>query len=239
MSLAENGQAGECLRFWAFPRTCVILGRAGQWQDDLNINEVRHDGVPVLQRFSGGGAVVQGPGCLDYSLILSQEQRPELRDLKKSYAFILKAVASILEELGLETVVRPLSDLALKEGERKISGNAQHRRRRWLLHHGTILLDYDVSLMERYLRMPRKIPEYRKNRPHAEFVANTGLRADAVKAAFQKYFRVHAASQNPTSLEKEHLSRLVSRHGPELCVDKGPQEFSLEETLLTPVVGAV
>jgi lipoate-protein ligase A len=64
---------------------------------------------------------------------------------------------------------------------RKVSGNAQRRGRRALLHHGTLLYAFDPALAERYLREPRRRPPYRATRTHAEFMGNLPLSADALR----------------------------------------------------------
>jgi lipoate-protein ligase A len=69
--------------------------------------------------------------------------------------------------------------------EVKFSGNAQRRRRSFLLFHGTVLLDFDLTWIERYLRFPSKVPEYRQTRGHLEFVSNTRLERRAVVDALR------------------------------------------------------
>lgn len=56
--------------------------------------------------------------------------------------------------------------------ERKFSGNAQRWLRNAFLHHGTILYDFDLDRITRYLKLPSRQPDYRQGRPHAEFVTN-------------------------------------------------------------------
>lgn len=73
------------------------------------------------------------------------------------------------------------TDLAL-DGV-KFSGNAQRRKRRCLLFHGTILLNLNLALVEELLPMPSRQPEYRQNRPHRDFIRNLPLSADTVKHA--------------------------------------------------------
>jgi lipoate-protein ligase A len=62
------------------------------------------------------------------------------------------------------------SDLAA--GGRKFSGNSQQRKRTHLLHHGTLLYDFDIAQIGRFLRMPGRQPEYRGGREHGEFLQN-------------------------------------------------------------------
>jgi lipoate-protein ligase A len=72
-----------------------------------------------------------------------------------------------------------ISDLAL--GGRKFSGNAQQRKRTHLLHHGTILYDFDLALAGRYLRPPPRQPEYRAGRAHEEFLRNLQIPVGEVR----------------------------------------------------------
>ncbi|MBF0532298.1 MAG: lipoate--protein ligase family protein [Candidatus Omnitrophica bacterium] len=168
---AEDGQGGEVLRFWESPVVFVVLGRMGDTDEDVILDNTTRDNVPVIRRASGGGTVVQGPGCLNYSLILSKTN-PDVADLKRSYAYILSRVVQALSQVGVDAEFLPISDIALKANHKKISGNAQKRGRNFILHHGTILYQFDLPLISRYLKTPKDIPKYRQGRSHADFVEN-------------------------------------------------------------------
>lgn len=175
----DAGGTTETLRIWEADEPAVIAGSFGAIDREVHEEACLADGVPVIRRSSGGGAVVVGRGCLNYTLVLSLEDRPALRDVPRSYAAILGRLA---EAIGLPRLaVAGVSDLAL--GNRKVGGSAQRRGRRALLHHGTVLYGFDVSLMERYLREPRRQPPYRAGRRHAAFVTNVPMGPAALKAA--------------------------------------------------------
>ena len=125
--------------------------------------------------------------------------------------------------LGVRAVFKPISDLALLDGEKKFSGNAQHRGRNYILHHGTILYDFDLSVIPRFLKMPRDIPPYRRDRSHLEFVANVGLKAAIIKAAVQKVFDVRREENFVNSKENECLQRFLETR--EVIVRLDPQKF--------------
>lgn len=187
---ADSGQAGEVLRFWESPSVFVVMGRSGDMQQDVNLVTTQADGVPVLRRSSGGGTVVQGPGCLNFALVLSRDLRPEVSLINRSYRYILDQILAALQSLRIPAEFRPVCDLVLAGTERKFSGNAQRRGRIFLLHHGTILYNFDLSLIARYLKMPARMPEYRKNRPHADFVANIPAgRAALIEAVTRNFVR--------------------------------------------------
>jgi lipoate-protein ligase A len=159
------GTGWETLRFWESPVPFVVLGRSGRAEEEVDRAACEWPAIPVLRRSSGGGTVLQGPGCLNFALVLSLEHRPELANVPDSYRVILSRVANGLRVRGLE--VRG-SDILY--GGKKVSGNAQRRTRGWLLHHGTLLYRLDAGLMERVLLEPRRQPPHRAGRPHREFV---------------------------------------------------------------------
>lgn len=176
--LAEQGGAGEILRFWESPSAFIVLGRSGSYEKDCLGPAVRKDRIPVLRRCSGGGTVLQGPGCLNFTLVLSKERDRQLDDIRKSYSWILARVIDVLARQNISAVFKPISDLAVESVGRealKFSGNAQRRGRKFILHHGTILYDFDLSLIERYLQLPQERPEYRRDRRHLDFVRNIAL----------------------------------------------------------------
>jgi lipoate-protein ligase A len=175
----ETGKGSETLRCWESERNAVVVSALARVSQQVHEDACRQDDVPILRRISGGGAVVIGPGCLNYTLILSLDARPELRSVPDSYCRIL---TSIKDALAIPLLaVRGSSDLAI--GDRKISGNSQRRGRHALLHHGTILYNFDSALMDRYLRTPARAPKYRADRVHTQFVSNAPLtRQDIVQA---------------------------------------------------------
>ncbi|MBI5023597.1 MAG: lipoate--protein ligase family protein [Candidatus Omnitrophica bacterium] len=204
LELAEQGSAGEALRFWESQELFIVLGRIGDPAVDLRVEKVLADRIPVLRRSSGGGTVLQGKGCLNYTLVLSKE-RPEIHDLRRSYQFILGRIITALKVLKVDAVCRPLSDIALTQNNKKISGNAQKRSKKFVLHHGTLLYGFDLKKIENYLTMPKDVPEYRQNRSHSDFVANIPATADALKQEIQKSFSVTQEENRLSSAEKECL----------------------------------
>lgn len=178
-SAVERGEGDETLRFWEAPRPAVIVGWFGDVAAEVEEHACRADGIPVIRRISGGGAVIVGAGCLNYSLVLSLDARPELRDVGRSYTVVLGWVAEALATPGL--IMAGASDLALCD--RKVAGSAQRRGRRALLHHGSVLYAFEVPVMERYLKHPPRQPAYRAERRHSAFVTNAPIEPRRVKAA--------------------------------------------------------
>jgi lipoate---protein ligase len=196
---AEQGVCGEALRLWESPVHCAVLGRVSSMEEDLLTANCRQDGIAVLRRSSGGGTVLQGPGCLNFAFVLSKKIRPELNDLHRSYQQILLPVVEMLAALGIRAVFQPVSDLALADSLKKFSGNAQRRGRNYILHHGTLLYAFDLERMQRYLAFPRVVPAYRAGRGHCAFTVNLDVEAAALKQAFQRVFPCRPAEEGEYS----------------------------------------
>ncbi|MCA9406344.1 MAG: lipoate--protein ligase family protein [Candidatus Omnitrophica bacterium] len=190
LHLAEKEGAGEFLRFWESPQLFVVLGRICKVEEDLKVGALKADQVPVLRRASGGGTVLQGPGCLNYSLVISKYREKGLSDIGQSYQIILQYIINALRRLDVNAGFWPISDLAMNDSKKKFSGNAQKRGKEYILHHGTILYNFDLSLIERYLKIPKSIPDYREGRRHLDFVCNVPLEVDDIRNSIQKEFKL-------------------------------------------------
>ncbi|MQA28606.1 MAG: lipoate--protein ligase family protein [Luteitalea sp.] len=189
----ETAASESLCRCWCSSQPVVVVGRNSQVDDDVIHETCRADGVRVLRRFSGGGAVVLGPGCLNYVVVLSFVSWPELVDVPSSFQFVLGRVVAALDVPGLSLAGG--TDLML--GGRKVSGNAQRRGRRALIHHGTLLHDFDPGLAVRYLKEPGRQPAYRAGRQHAEFLGNLPLSGEAVRTRLATAWRAFRDDDRP------------------------------------------
>lgn len=204
----EHGGDGV-LRFWEPRGHFVVMGYANEVAKEVDINACEADEIPILRRCSGGGTVLQGPGCLNYSLVAPIAENGPLRSITSANRFIMERNGTTIEVCrsrreeahSFSTKDQRLvtssptvkvcghTDLALvtgnptRESSHKFSGNAQRRKKHFLLFHGTFLLNFNIPLIEKYLRMPSKQPGYRRNRSHKDFLRNMNLPAVEVKRA--------------------------------------------------------
>jgi lipoate-protein ligase A len=176
---AEEDGTSEILRLWEWPAPVVVLGAGCKIAEDVNENACLRDSVSILRRSSGGGTVLLDSGCMCYSLVLSMKQNPELLDIRASFRHILERVRDALTAVQPGVDSNGTSDLVI--GTRKFSGNSQHRKRRMILHHGTLLYKMDLNRVEDYLRLPARQPEYRHNRNHGEFLRNLPATAEVLR----------------------------------------------------------
>lgn len=188
LEACEEGELDEVLRVWEPDEPFVVLGYANRAQDEVWIERCRERGIPILRRCSGGGTVLQSAGCLNYTLVLQIDRRPELSSITGTNNFVMGAHRDMIGRLLSSVVtIEGATDLALADV--KFSGNAQRRRRNCLLFHGAFLLGIDIRLMQEVLRPPTKEPSYRRHRSHREFVRNILLPSGMIKQSLRCVWR--------------------------------------------------
>jgi len=197
----EDDSGPEVLRFWEPAECFVVAGFSNEVAREVNLAACRQAGVGVFRRCSGGGTVLQGPGCLNYSLMLNIEGHPDLETITGANRHIMERQRAALAGLVRAPVeINGCTDLAI--GRLKFSGNAQRRKRRALLFHGTFLLRFDLGLMDQYLLMPSRQPEYRAGRPHDRFLMNLDVAASAIKDALRETWSAHTPMPDAPDCQK-------------------------------------
>ncbi len=140
------------------------MGISGEPAALLNLNSVKNENIPVIQRFSGGGTVIVDEDTLFITFILAKDQVP----IHPFPEPILRWSAELYSE-AWEIPFFQLRENDYCIGEKKCGGNAQYiKKDRWL-HHTSFLWDYSPKNME-HLLLPAKRPKYRQNRSHEDFL---------------------------------------------------------------------
>ena len=199
LDAAEASEGGEVLRFWRPKNYFAVLGYSNAWKEEIKSR------LPVYRRCSGGGAVLQGPGLLNYSLVL--KIKPGVSDgIRSSNDFVMRKNRRALEKV-LKKKVRVQGHTDLTLGDLKFSGNSQRRKRKHYLFHGTFLLDFDLARMERDLHIPAKQPGYRQNRPHVSFVTNIGIPEKRLKNALAEIWEAKTVLKKVPEKEIRELAK--------------------------------
>ncbi|CAH8348674.1 unnamed protein product [Eruca vesicaria subsp. sativa] len=144
----------------------IVMGMSGKPSQLLELGPVMKDQIPVIKRFTGGGTVIVDKSTLFVSLICNKDDVPGVQPYPRS---VMAWSGSLYGE-----VFGGVNGFQLREndyvfGDRKFGGNAQSIiKNRWI-HHTSFLWDYNVRNMA-YLKLPSRVPQYRLERDHTEFV---------------------------------------------------------------------
>ena len=192
---ADEGRGSPAVRFWEPRDYAVILGASCRLGNDVQLDACRADGVPILRRSSGGGTVVIGPGTLNVSVILPETAAPGLSAVDVAQHYVLDRIAESIRRVGRPVTVLGHGDLAL--GDRKCGGSAQRRLKHWFMVHCSILYQFPIERIVRYLAIPARQPAYRQGRAHRDFVANLEVTRQVLVDALQ-YGGPPCAEPSPT-----------------------------------------
>ena len=180
------------VRFWR-NRSAVVVGYSQSVEAEVNLEVCRDRGIQVLRRFSGGGAVYHDLGNLNCSIAVEADH-PLLKglDIIDSYSVLCSGIIEGLKSLGIALAFDPPSDLLV--GTKKVSGNAQSRKKGVVFHHGTLLVSTDLNLLTKVLNVPDESQRARKVDVKKKSVTNLAdeigcqLQIQRVKEALQQGF---------------------------------------------------
>ena len=137
----EAGAPGHLCRCWEATRPVVVVGRNSRDRRPTSSRRpAARTACRVLRRFSGGGAVVLGPGCLNYAVGVVARFAAGAGRRRRQLSVHPRTDRG---RAGRRRACRSRAGRDLALDGRKVSGNAQRRGRRALLHHGTLLYDFD------------------------------------------------------------------------------------------------
>lgn len=151
------------------PQPVVTIGRHQNPWKECVLSQLDEDGVALVRRRSGGGAIFQDAGCSVFTFLFPSGEF----DIDRN----LETVLGALGRLGVQAEKKGRNDLTFED--KKISGSAfKHAPDRGVsLHHGTVLVDTDLTALQRYLT-----PDKRKLQ--AKGIASVGARVMNLKEKF-------------------------------------------------------
>lgn len=117
----------------------VVVGSYQNICREVHVETLRKLGIPVVRRMSGGGTVYHDLGNVNYTYITRQERLVD-------YDRCLQPVIDALNAIGVPARKNRTCDIAI--GERKISGSAQRVTGGRVLHHGTLLFQSDLTVLD-------------------------------------------------------------------------------------------
>lgn len=153
-----KGESPPTLRFYGWNPAAISIGYFQSLEEEIDSEACKKYGVDFVRRITGGGAVFHEHE-ITYSIHIPESTAAELKipsGILESYKKICGGILKGLAMLGLNAQFVPLNDIIILQNgiPKKISGNAQTRKKGIILQHGTILLKVDVDKMFELLKVP-------------------------------------------------------------------------------------
>jgi len=211
-----EGRAPPTLRLWRNDRS-VIVGRFQRVCDEVDLDLCMRMGIGVVRRVSGGGTVYQDLGNLNYTIALTDDHRLiKGLTVAESYKVLCSWLQRALKHMGLNPEFKAPGNILING--RKVSGSAQLRRRRGVLHHGTLLVNADLNLMKKALKAWRddyrggEIPSV--SMPVTNLMDELQIKMDfgelkeILRSSFEKTFSVKLVDEGLTDYERFVIEKL-------------------------------
>ena len=195
-----SGRRPATIRFWEWAAPAVVVGRFQSIPDEVHEAEAAREGIAVVRRCTGGGAMFIEPGnTITYSLVAPLSFVADL-DVVSSYRLCDQWLIDALHELGVDAVYSGINDISSPVG--KIAGAAQRRFAGVaggpgsVLHHVTLAYDIDAEKMGRVLNTSAEKMSDKAVRSAVRRVdplrSQTGLPREAVIDAMMRHLKALA-----------------------------------------------
>lgn len=204
----SEGKVPPTVRFYTWAPPAISIGYFQSLSEEVDLEQCKKHGVEYVRRITGGGAVFHEEE-LTYSIVISESHPDIPKNIMDSYARICGAVMKGLKNLEIGSNYAPINDIL--SGGKKISGNAQTRKLKTVLQHGTVLMDVDVEKMFSILRVPNEkirdklISDVKQRVTSVKHLLGENVSfekaASAMKKGFEEEFGIELVSGEITDYE--------------------------------------
>jgi len=206
----SEGKVPPTVRFFTWKPPAISIGYFQSLKEEVDLDVCRKLGIDYVRRITGGGAVFHDEE-LTYSIVIPESHSQIPKNIIESYGRICGALMKGLKHLGIGSKYAPINDIIT--GGKKISGNAQTRKLKTVLQHGTILIDVDVDKMFSLLKVPNEkikdklIADVKQRVTSVKQILGEDIHfkeaAEAMKIGFEEEFNVELIDGNLTEEEIE------------------------------------
>ncbi len=205
------------VRVWENERS-VVIGRGQLAGLETDVEYCRTNRIPIVRRFSAGGAVYNGPGNLNWSFFVSRDfdsvNLGYTNSVTGIFTMFSRVVVSALKGLGVRSRLEAPNKIVNSDG--KISGMAAYLSRDGLLCHGTLLLNADLEEVTRLTTPVPGEPNRKYVRSHPAEVSNSGVSSsefsEALRHVLSKTTSLRVARASLTDEEAQLTKRLLPRY---------------------------
>ncbi|HEY2422031.1 MAG TPA: lipoate--protein ligase, partial [Neobacillus sp.] len=145
----KNLDVNETYLLFYINEPSIIIGKNQNTIEEINTDYVESNGIRVVRRLSGGGAVYHDLGNLNFSFI-TKDDGESFHNFRK----FTEPVIAALQKLGVNAELSGRNDIEV-EGK-KISGNAQFSTRGRMFSHGTLMLNSEVDNVVSALKVKKE-----------------------------------------------------------------------------------
>lgn len=186
----------------------VIVGRNQNLFEEVNLKYCLENNITIARRISGGGTVFHDLGNLNWTFISKFSSNKV-----NNYKWAAAPVISLLQHYGLNAYLT--SRNAIEVDGLKLSGQAQFTNRRNILSHGTLLLDSDLSYLQKAIEIPNDLKITSKaSKSHRSATTNLNQllsKPMSMDALIEDFSQLHDCDHLTLNFPEEETNKLKSR----------------------------
>lgn len=215
----SEGKSPPTVRFYTWKPSAISIGYFQSLEEEVDLEMCKKHRVDYVRRITGGGAVFHEHE-LTYSIVIPEKHPQISKNIMESYGRICGAIIKGLNHLNIESKYIPINDI-IADGK-KISGNAQTRKSKTLLQHGTVLTDVDVDKMFSVLKVPdekirdKLISDVKQRVTSIKHLLGKNIAfgevAEGMKKGFEEEFNIDLVEGSLTKQELEDTNRFEKEY---------------------------
>lgn len=216
----KEGKSPPTVRIEFFKPSAITIGCYQNVYEEVNVREAKKYGLDIMRRLTSGGAVLQSQDAAAWDIYIL-DTWPDLPPvIEDSFEYLSKPAIEFFRMMEIDARFRLKNDIEV--GGKKISGVAQHRENGVVFHSGTLLLDFDVSLMMKVLKLPteklgdKAIKSFEERittvKREKGFKPSFEKVVDTFKKAVGKVFNVKLEDGRLNNFEKSVLAETLKKY---------------------------
>jgi lipoate-protein ligase A len=214
---ADNGWPQPTLRIYTLKPDCVLVGRFQNLHAEVYESECRSLGMDINRRMTGGGTILMGERQLMIALVCSADDPIIPAHPARILPKLARGIIAGLLELGINAEYRAKNDIVVQA--RKIGGSSICIEETGVfLYHATVLVDFDIPLMLRTLKISAEKISDKLAGPYDERITtvsrelghhvSTERVISAVRRGFERVFKMRSVIEPLSSQEQAQIDIL-------------------------------
>jgi lipoate-protein ligase A len=150
LEAVEHDISPNTLRFWK-NKNAVVIGRSQNLKAEVNMDACRKYKTAILRRFTGGGAVYQDYGNLNWTIVMRKSHLiTQAKSIPELFEVFAEPILHGINNLGVQAKFKPTNSIFING--KKISGMAAYVKKNSVLCHGTLLVNTNLDILTSVLR---------------------------------------------------------------------------------------
>jgi lipoate-protein ligase A len=160
LELREENLVPDTIRFLSFNPHSALVGQFQSVEKEIRTSFCRDNSIDINRRVTGGGALYWDTKDVGWEIFASKNGVFKTGSIENFYKIFCSAASNGINRFGIKSKFRPRNDIEVNG--RKISGSGGTSIKDAFMFQGTLLVDLNIDIMLRALRIPVEKLKYKE-----------------------------------------------------------------------------